>query len=64
MSKLTDGFESRVNYAGIGRVYSEIAVDELLAHARALEEVLKNIRNDPMLTLRVQQVWKIDELLE
>lgn len=39
------------DYADLKRKYDE------------LESILRNIRNDPMITLRVQQVWKIDEVL-
>lgn len=42
----------------------EATWEKMLYHIRSLEAILKKIRNDPMLTLRVQQVWEIDELLE
>lgn len=44
-------------------VYSESDVTNLLAHAEALETWIDLVRNDPMLTLRVQQVWEADALL-
>lgn len=33
------------------------------AEVTRLREILTKIRHDPMLTLRVQQVWEIDEAL-
>lgn len=35
----------------------------LIATAPELLEFLVKIRNDPMITLRVQQVWEADELI-
>lgn len=38
---ITNGFEDKRAWSDVGHVYSEIYVDDLLAHARALEAMLK-----------------------
>ncbi len=65
MSKITNEFTRRKQYDHRGfTIYREGDVQELLSRTRDLEDLLKVIKEDPHMTLRVQYLWKINDLLE